>query len=140
MKHLFLVILTLCCSIAVSGQVVGLTKGRPAAARSSMTVTVDSVDFRTDLTRVYCHVNGRPHTAQRIDRVMLEAPGVSVAANDIDGVDFERYFQWEDEGVINLELDFAPLPKLDQITLKMTTIYGPVSSAQTPILNGKAVK
>lgn len=126
--------------MAVSGQVLGLSRSRQSAAKSAMTVTVDSVDFRTDLTRVYCHVNGRPHTAQRIDKVLLEAPGVSAVANDIDGVDFERYFQWEDEGVINLELDFAPMPKVDQLTLKLTTIYGPVTSAQTPIVNGKAVK
>lgn len=57
---------------------------------------------------------GIPHTSQRIDGVDLVIGQKLVKATDIDGVDFERYFQFEDEGVQTIELDFpfkGTLPK-----------------------------
>ena len=36
----------------------------------------------------------------------LKSAGAVIKANDIDGVDFERYFQWEDDGNIYIEIDF----------------------------------
>lgn len=74
-----------------------------------LVVTVDSVDYRADLTRVYGKISGRPHTSGRIDDVTLTAGDAVLPATDIDGVDFGRYFQWEESGVLPLELDFPPV-------------------------------
>ncbi len=77
---------------------------------NEMTFKIDSIDFRKDLTRVYGKLIGRPHTANRIDKIkltgeMLTKGGV---ADDIEGVDFKRWFQWEDNGSPILEIDFPP--------------------------------
>lgn len=69
---------------------------------------ISEVIYKSDdnLTRVCGNLIGRPHTAARIDGVTLKAAGAVIKANDIDGVDFERYFQWEDDGNIYIEIDF----------------------------------
>ncbi len=109
--------------------------------KSDMRVELDSVDFRTDLTRVYGRLIGRPHTAQRIDYVTLRTPGVVLAAQEIDGVDLERYFQWEDDGVIPIEIDFAPSTKSNTVELEMLTVYGTVKSQPTPLnKKGRAIR
>lgn len=109
--------------------------------KSDMRVELDSVDFRTDLTRVYGRLIGRPHTAQRIDYVTLRTPGVVLAAQEIDGVDLERYFQWEDDGVIPVEIDFAPSTRSNTVELEMLTVYGTVKSQPTPLnKKGRAIR
>lgn len=69
---------------------------------------ISDVIYKSDdnLTRVCGNLIGRPHTSARIDGVTLKAAGAVIKANDIDGVDFERYFQWEDDGNIYIEIDF----------------------------------
>lgn len=64
-----------------------------------------------DLIRVGGDLIGRPHTSARIDSVTLTTDDARIKANDIDGVDFERYFQWEDEGIIPVEIDFPGYQK-----------------------------
>lgn len=49
---------------------------------------------------------GIPHTSQQINSVDLVVGNTKVAANDIDGVDFERMFQFEDMGVVTVDIDF----------------------------------
>lgn len=78
----------------------------PAGTSEPISFTVDSIDFRKDLTRVYGKITGLPHTSNRIDDATLYTPSGNHEATDIDGVDFRRYFQWEDEGEILLEIDF----------------------------------
>ena len=113
----------------------------PGAADSDMTVEVDSVMFRSDVTRVYCRILGRPHTSQRIDCTSLVVNGTELNGTDIDGVDFERYFQWEDEGVIPLELDFAPTRKSKKVQVKLLTLRGIISSPSVTLNRaGRAVK
>lgn len=69
----------------------------------------DSVMFRGDVTRVYATLTGQPHTSARIDAVKLTgADGTTLEATDIDGVDFLRWFQWEDDGRVTVEVDFDP--------------------------------
>lgn len=110
-------------------------------AKNELRIEVDSVDFRKDVTRVYGRLLGRPHTAQRIDRITMHTPGVVLAANEIDGVDFERYFQWEDSGVIPVEIDFQPSTAADTIELEIITVYGNVKSLPTPLnKKGRAVR
>ena len=76
-----------------------------------VTLMVDSIDYRTDLTRVYGRIIGRPNTAQRIDTLTLSLPKwvKPMVADDIDGIDFRRWFQWEETGEIPLEIDFGPM-------------------------------
>ncbi|MCF0213440.1 MAG: hypothetical protein HUK13_03185 [Muribaculaceae bacterium] len=75
--------------------------------KGAFNVTVKSVDFRKDLLRVTCVLQGRPNTSQRIDGVRLYVSGKKYyEATDIDGVDLKRYFQWEEDGKITVEIDF----------------------------------
>ncbi|MDE5839013.1 MAG: hypothetical protein K2H39_08160 [Paramuribaculum sp.] len=82
----------------------------------------DSVDFRADLTRVYGKLTGTPHTSHRIDAVKLQTGGL--AATDIDGVDFKRWFQWEDDGAIPVEIDFPPMKERSSIVIEAITPRG----------------
>ncbi|MDE6089289.1 MAG: hypothetical protein K2G41_01175 [Duncaniella sp.] len=102
-----------------------------------LTFTVDSIDYRPDLTRVYGRVQGRPHTSARIDEVQYVGNSASWKATDIDGVDFRRYFQWEDEGEIPLEIDF-PATKPDAgVQLLFTTARGQSTTTAKKIATKK---
>ncbi len=70
---------------------------------------IDSIDFRSDLTRVYARLKGTPHTSSRIDNITIQSGKTSLVMNDLDGVDAERWFQWEDTPYIPIEIDFAPM-------------------------------
>ncbi len=94
----------------------------PAGPSEPVTFTVDSIDFRSDLTRVYGKVTGLPHTSNRIDGATLVTPAGACQATDIDGIDFRRYFQWEDDGVILVEIDF-PRAK-DASAIGFVTVRG----------------
>lgn len=81
--------------------------------------TVTDVVVKTDdnLARVCGNLVGMPHTSARIDSISLRgAKGIAIAADDIDGVDFERYFQWEDDGIIPLEIDFPGVNVYNKLT------------------------
>ncbi len=45
-------------------------------------------------------------------------------AEDIDGIDFERWFQWEDDGVISIEVDFKAMKPVKSGTLIIETARG----------------
>ncbi|MDE6317378.1 MAG: hypothetical protein K2L73_03150 [Muribaculaceae bacterium] len=83
-----------------------VTTGHRTAGEFGFVVTgiVEKPD--DNLVRVCGTLTGTPNTSGRIDRISLVAGDRKVEANDIDGVDFERYFIWEDEGSIYLEIDF----------------------------------
>ncbi|MCM1029432.1 MAG: hypothetical protein NC342_07160 [Pseudoflavonifractor sp.] len=93
-----------------------------------VTLQIDSIDFRSDLARVYGHIYGTPHTSFRIDSFFIKpdvysvAPGTSLKeheATDIDGFEFTRRFQFEDNGDIPIEIDFPPLIKSDVYFLRI---------------------
>ncbi len=72
---------------------------------------------------------GIPHTSQRIDGIDLVMGNKLVKATDIDGVDFERYFQFEDTGVQTIEVDFpfsGTLPKTAKLVFH--TANGDITS------------
>ena len=85
-----------------------------------LAMTVDSIDYRKDLTRVYGSLTGRPHTSARIDGATLDG----MECTDIEGVDLNRYFQWEDEGSIGVEIDFPPVAPKRQGTIVLKTPRG----------------
>lgn len=94
------------------------------SAAQHITLRVDSIDFRSDLTRMYGKLVGRPHTSQRIDAVTLTSGSKQYLATDIDGVDFNRWFQWEDDGVIPVEIDFGKMPKFTKGYIVIETPRG----------------
>ncbi|MDE6033025.1 MAG: hypothetical protein K2G15_03560 [Muribaculaceae bacterium] len=97
---------------------------RRKAQDHQMSIHIDSIMCREDVSRVYCKALGRPHTSNRIDGVMLDG---KIAATDIDPIYFERAFQFEDEGVILLEVDFPALKsKPASFSLDFKTPYGTV--------------
>lgn len=102
------------------------------AQTNEVDATINIIPDKTVKTeqgvRITVCVVGIPHTSQRIDGVELVMGSKIVKATDIDGVDFERYFQFEDEGVIMLEIDFpfqGTIPK--SAILKFQTVNGVVT-------------
>lgn len=103
------------------------------ADKHTMSVTVDSVMTRTDVTRVYCRLTGRPHTSQRVDSVQMSLPdGTTLRATDIDPLYFTQAFQWEDEPDMPVEIDFPALTApVSRMTLKVFTPYGEISATRS---------
>ncbi len=95
-----------------------------SASDNILSFGVDSIDYRDDLTRIYGKIIGRPHTSNRIDYVKLIGAGMTAGTTDIDGVDFKRYFQWEDDGTIPIEIDFPALKPTDELQIIFTTSKG----------------
>lgn len=85
---------------------------------------IDSIDFRENLTRVYGCIVGLPHTSDKINGVKYLVDGDVLTANDIDGIDFHRYFQWEDDGCIALEIDFPPTKPTSDLQILFITAHG----------------
>lgn len=64
---------------------------------------------------------------------MLLINNDALTANDIDGVDFHRYFQWENEGRIDLEVDFPPIKPASDLQILFITAHGNlITTAKTP--------
>ena len=55
-----------------------------------------------------------------------------MASTDIDGVDMKRYFQWEDENYIEVEIDFPPMKKSRTMTV---SVVGPNGNSLWIIVN-----
>ncbi len=115
-----------CAIMAVSGTVCAHADDvrlSSATSTGSLTFLADSVDFRPDLTRVYGRLSGRPHTSNRIDFIYVRpAQGAQAESTDIDGVDMKRWFQWEDDGIIPVEIDF---PAMSPQSGMVITVEGP---------------
>ena len=132
MKRLLVAFVAVVVAIAAQAGIARAYKTGPAitsdsiAAEHAFDIIVKSADFRKDLVRITCDIKGRPNTSQRIDAVSLMPSGkISHSASDIDGVDFKRYFQWEDNGVITIEIDFpVTYHYLRRFDLVFDTPYG----------------
>ncbi len=94
------------------------------SAAKHLAIKVDSISFRDDVTRIYGHLTGRPHTSQRVDEAVLHVGAASFHAQDIDGVDFKRWFQWEEDGSIPVELDFRPMKPFKAAAIEFQTPRG----------------
>lgn len=106
MKHIVLTIILTLAVATVAFAVVYRGYKSTNSATTPLTVTVVQVDCRPTLTRVTARLVGRPHTSQRVDSVVLKVGNRRLTATDVDGIDFKRWFQWEDDGVIEVEIDF----------------------------------
>lgn len=81
----------------------------PAKTEIDFVVTAIDRLVEDGIVRIEGTLSGKPHTAQRIDSIVLLDDGRAIEATDIDGIDFKRYFQWEDDGEIHLEIDFPAI-------------------------------
>lgn len=122
MKRIFTSIALVCAIL--SPLTAKTVRGYESSSDNILCFEVDSIDYRSDLTRVYGKVKGRPHTSNRIDLVQLIGTGASASSTDIDGVDFRRYFQWEDDGMISVEIDFPVVKESQGVQLLFTTAHG----------------
>lgn len=79
-----------------------------------------------EVTRFGVDLISIPHTSSRIDSAQIRRMNGDICvATDIDGVDFNRYFQWEDEGTISIEVDFPlNVDYCENDTLVFYTVYG----------------
>ncbi len=134
MRRALLAAILIAAVAAVAGATVvkGLRTMSPvtkeaAAPKGAMQLIVDSIDFRKDLTRVYCRLSRLPHTAHRIDSATLTAGTRVLAAKDIDGIEFKHYFQFEDNGSVSLEIDFAPTAVARKGSITLVTAQGTVT-------------
>ncbi len=76
-------------------------------------------------TRFIVDLVSVPNTSSRIDSATWIADGRRCLANDIDGVDFQRYFQWEEDGVVRVEIDFPRLKRLPRNSrIVLHTVHG----------------
>ena len=114
--------------IAVSVANARVEKNYKNTAADHVNLIIDSIDFREDLTRLYGRMIGVPHTSQKINRMEMKVGSSVFNAEDIDGVDFERWFQWEDDGVISIEVDFKAMQPVKSGTLIIETARGVDSS------------
>lgn len=99
-------------------------RGYKSVSPAGLTYVVDSIDYRKDVTRLYGRLLGAPHTSNRIDKITLNHGNQSISCSDIDGIDFNRYFQWEENGSINTEFDFGPMKAVEQFDVVFKTPKG----------------
>lgn len=125
-----------CAGTKVNARVLKTYHTDDRRSRGVMELVVDSVDFRTDLMRVYGKLKGMPHTSHRIDSIVLQqADGSKSVSTDIDGVDIKRWFQWEDDGLIPVEIDFKPMKKTPKAFIITTS--GPKGNCVWSVVNVK---
>lgn len=130
MKRFFLstFILSLAAFTTINAKVV---RNYSSQSNGNLTFAVDSIDYRKDLTRVYGRLLGRPHTSNRIDGIVFMGTGISLTSTDIDGVDFRRYFQWEEDKTIPVEIDFPAMKSHKSARLIFDTPYGKSTTVVT---------
>lgn len=83
-------------------------------ARNTPVVTVDSILLRDTLCRLYITLKQLPHTTLTLhdDWVIQDSLGHTIGrVQDIDGVDFNRIFQFESDSTLSVEMDFPALPQ-----------------------------
>lgn len=76
-------------------------------------MTVDSILLRDTLCRLYITLKQLPHTTLTLhdDWVIQDSLGHTIGrVQDIDGVDFNRIFQFESDSTQLVEMDFPALP------------------------------
>lgn len=118
------------------------TSNEPIVARKinahgkleNISVAIDSIMSRDDVSRVYATLHGPTNHSGRIDSAQAIIGTKSIEATDIDGVDFNRWFQWDDTATIVLEIDFPASTKLAQRknwTLRIVTNRGILTTVVT---------
>lgn len=113
MKALKFAALLLCASLAPATGSFQMS-AQVNQADAEMNIIPDKTTKTDNGIRISAVLVGIPHTSQCINGVDLVIGSKLVKATDIDGIDFERAFQFEDSGVQTVEIDFpfsGALPK-----------------------------
>lgn len=82
-------------------------------ARNTPAITVDSILLRDTLSRLYITLKQPPHTTLTLydDWVIQDSlSSFTARVKDMDGADFNRIFQFDDDSIVSVEMDFPPLP------------------------------
>lgn len=94
-------------------------------------------DNRDGVTRISCRISGTAHTSNRIDAIELHCNDNILEATDIDGIDFRRYYQLEEDGKIEVEIDF---PKINEFPVDSRMIFKTVRGDYEYIINSPTNK
>ena len=57
--------------------------------------------------------------------IFVASTGEKLDATDIDGIDMKRWFQWEDDNAIYVEIDFPPMKIQSEFTIMLSGPKGP---------------
>lgn len=127
-KHILLAVALI--PITAVAQFPGLSPRLVQPKHKVVAQVKDINNTNTDgVSRIGVFLISTPHTSSRIDSVSLENCTKRFIASDIDGVDFKRYFQWEDEGEIYVEVDFPIQSKFsNDAVVVFHTVYGDVKA------------
>ncbi len=117
-----------------------VVKGFACKSTGQTALVVDSIDFRSDLTRIYGKIKGKPHFSDRIDRLTLKGAmsDTPCQSTDIDGIDMKRWYQFEDSGMIPVEIDFPPFSRYKGATA--IAVSGPKGASTWTIISPQAAK
>ncbi len=99
--------------------------------RHFMKIEVDRIDNNNSdhVSRVSCTIIGVPHTSSRVDSVTAVIKGRVYKSTDIDGIDFGRYFQWEEEGAIPVDVDIVHTRTFStNDSIRFHTVHGTYAS------------
>ena len=127
MKRIALFVVLLCTMIFVGVEAQQVCSPLQADKKVVFYITPQGINNSNSdcVSRIAFDIQGIPHTSNRIDDVVLYNRGKEYHATDIDGVDFNRYFQWEDNGVISIEVDFPRCKKFAATdSVKFITVHG----------------
>lgn len=123
------------CATAATPATATVTRRCNASSSGVLTLDADSIMFRNDVTRLYGKLRGTPHTSSRIDSMILTAQDdIAASCTDLDGADLRRWFQWEDDGLIPVEIDFPAMKPVGTVTV---TASGPRGESTWVITVGK---
>lgn len=123
-RIIFFAVIVLCVSAGISQ----VFRNTPQSKKHPLYLKITEINNSNSdgVSRLGVSLIGIAHTSSRIDSAHIHrSNGAICAASDIDGVDFQRYFQWEDDGLIDIELDFPKsLDYGSSDTLIVYTVYG----------------
>lgn len=135
-----ILILVAAVLLTLSNASAKVVKGFTCKSAGQTAFVVDSIDFRADLTRFYGKIKGKPHFSDRIDRLTLKGAmsNTPCTSTDIDGIDMKRWYQFEDSGMIPVEIDFPPFTRYRGITT--IAVSGPKGDSTWTIVSPQAAK
>lgn len=126
MKYVYIIILTV-IAVFTTGIEAKVIRNPKHTSTPGGYIRIDSVDYRATLTRVYGAILGRPHTSMRIDDIIMLGRSKEYPATDIDGIDFKRWFQFEEDGRIPIEIDFKKMRPGSSIIFNIKSTKGDIN-------------
>lgn len=99
---LLAVVFIMACNYKADAQ----PKGHDVSSPVSFEVTALESHPDENLVRVCGELKSRPNTSACIRSIILTDGKEQLIAIDTDGFDLMRYFQWEESGEIDVEIDF----------------------------------